>query len=527
MKKDRACLALGVCVICAVQPWTVSAAFPEGANPSASSSVVYQSTLDSTLESYPGELKDANTLPQSTIRVVRRGKGSTAPSTATTTESAPTRVDADKMKYTDSTGDVYAEGNVVIVQANQTLKAPRVEGNTKTTEYRTTGGPYTYLVDNGRTKNLTGHELTYRSSDNSMTADSAYGWSDPYYIKGTDISYENGVGHMKEGWLTTKNAMAFKHTPDYRIEGQDIIVYPGDKAVIKHASFFVKNTRILSIASYTVSLRHDKEGEFSVFSLSPRPMYNSEDGFGLRGNISYPLGTRGESFLNYEWFTKVGFKPSVGYRHYMPWGRFSFGYSKESNEYNNETVWVEKVAELRVDTNASYIGGTPFTIRGGANIGYWKEDNVKGMHKQVYAEVSHTPIVLWKDATIRFFGGYQRDYYNYNDSVRSMPYWGVQFRTKVNSRLTAWVGYTQRNIDYNNSPYYFDTTEIPKEFIYGGNLKLTRLDDLSANVKIDAATGRIDSVNYTWHRDLHSFDSFLTYKSREKSWEIKVTARDF
>ena len=46
---------------------------------------------------------------------------------------------------------------------------------------------------------------------------------------------------------------------------------------------------------------------------------------------------------------------------------------------------------------------------------------------------------------------------------------------KVEIVLMWWVSYNQRNITYNNSPYRFDTTELPKELIYGGTYKFTRL----------------------------------------------------
>ena len=62
------------------------------------------------------------------------------------------------MKY----ADVYkrqAQGDVVVTQGNQTLMAPRIEGNTKTTEYRTVGG-YHYLEDGGKTKDITGQNMT-------------------------------------------------------------------------------------------------------------------------------------------------------------------------------------------------------------------------------------------------------------------------------------------------------------------------------------------------------------------------------
>ncbi|MFR0064503.1 MAG: hypothetical protein ACLRUM_04305 [Veillonella parvula] len=86
------------------------------------------------------------------------------------------------MSILGSTGDVYAQGDVVVSQGNQTLMAPRIEGNTKTTEYRTVGG-YRYLEDGGKTKDITGQNMTYRTSDRHFEADQAMGWSDPYYVK--------------------------------------------------------------------------------------------------------------------------------------------------------------------------------------------------------------------------------------------------------------------------------------------------------------------------------------------------------
>lgn len=151
-------------------------------------------------------------------------------------------------------------------------------------------------------------------------------------------------------------------------------------------------------------------------------MYNSDDGFGLHGSTEYPIGKHGEAYIDYRWYVKNGFKPQIGYRHYLPWATASIGYSKESNEYNDETVWVEKIGEVRLDTHTYHVGKSPVTVRGGVNAGYWKEGSVKGSHKEYYTEVSHDPIKLGKNANLRFLGGYQRDYYGYNDTIRSMPY---------------------------------------------------------------------------------------------------------
>ncbi len=131
------------------------------------------------------------------------------------------------------------------------------------------------MEDGGKTKDITGQNMTYRTSDRHFEADQAMGWSDPYYVKGNNATFDGQIGHMEKGMVTTKHAMAFVHTPDYRVEGQDIQVYPGDKVVIKKPSFYIKNFKVLSLPSYTTSLRHDKEGKFSIFSLIPKPTYSN------------------------------------------------------------------------------------------------------------------------------------------------------------------------------------------------------------------------------------------------------------
>ena len=140
MRKRKVQWLAAACVFCLAQPvWAAT-----------ESTTVYQDQLDSVDQSYLGEISKASTPENSNIRVVRRGEKAKSDQP---TEQLPTRIDADKMSYTGSTGDVYAQGDVVVTQGNQTLMAPRIEGNTKTTEYRTVGG-YRFL-ENGTVRRFT------------------------------------------------------------------------------------------------------------------------------------------------------------------------------------------------------------------------------------------------------------------------------------------------------------------------------------------------------------------------------------
>ena len=189
MRKRKVQWLAAACVFCLAQPvWAAT-----------ESTTVYQDQLDSVGQSYAGEISKASTPEHSNIRVVRRGEKAKSDQA---TEQLPTRIDADKMSYSGSTGNVYAQGDVVVTQGNQTLMAPRIEGNTKTTEYRTVGG-YRYLEDGGRTKDITGQNMTYRTSDRHFEADQAMGWSDPYYVKGNNATFDGQIGHMEKGMVTT------------------------------------------------------------------------------------------------------------------------------------------------------------------------------------------------------------------------------------------------------------------------------------------------------------------------------------
>ena len=59
------------------------------------------------------------------------------------------------------------------------------------------------------------------------------GWSDPYYVKGQNATFDGQNWAYGKGYGNNKTCYGFCAYPDYRVEGQDIKVYPGDKVVIK------------------------------------------------------------------------------------------------------------------------------------------------------------------------------------------------------------------------------------------------------------------------------------------------------
>ena len=441
--------------------------------------------------------------------------------------SQPVRIDADKMYYNGTTGKVWAKGTVEVERGTQQLLTPKVEGNVQTQRYESKEG-YHFLEEKGLKKDLQGAFISYNASNGQAQTKDVFGYADPYWVKAKAAEFDGTHGHIEKGWITTKHAIAFKGAPDYRVEGDSIDIYPGDKAIIHNAALYIKNTKILSVKRYKVSLRKDKKGQLNIFSIIPRPSYNSTDGFVLRGNIEYPLSNTSDVFLGYTLGSKVGFKPSFGYEKALPWGEVSLAYTRESSTLNAEKVWVEKKPELSIDTHAYHIGHSPLTIRGGLSMGRWYEGDIKGSHHKIYGEVSHDPWLVLPSTDVTAFVGYQRDYYGYNGLTRTMPYWGIGAKTTINDRVKAWAGYHQNNTSETlDSPYSFDKVDVKHDFYYGVSVQATKLDRFSINVQQDLLTHQLRYVDISWHRDLHSFEGSLTYRTKQKKWEYTLVAKDF
>lgn len=437
----------------------------------------------------------------------------------------PIRIDADKLYYNDTTGRVWAYGAVEAMQGPKELYTPEIEGNAKTQMYYAKGG-YHYLEEKGKLRDIKGEELQYNAATGEIVADQSFGFLSPYWVKAESVSYDSEKGNITKGWVTTKHAIAFKGVPDYRLEGDHIEVYPNDKMIVHNAKVFVKNAKVLSMKKYVTSLKR-KDG-IGLIDFLPRPAYNSTDGFGLKGRVVYPLGENTNAYFNYTYFGNTGFKPSVGIRHYLPWGTATLGYNRESAKLNAKPVWIEKSPELSVDTHVYRLGNSPITVRGGASVGYWKEAHLRGNHWKLFGEVSHAPFKISNKGTVKLYAGYQKDYYGYNQHTRNLPYWGVHSSFNLNSRLKAWIGYRHHNLERRDeSPYPFDRIDVRQNLYYGVSVKATRLDTFSVNVQRDMEAQKNRYVDITWHRDMHSFTGSLTYRTLHKRWEYMIKAKDF
>lgn len=220
----------------------------------------------------------------------------------------PVHMTADNLLVRNSDGYVKSRGNVDIQQGMEEVHANYVEGNTNTGIYHTTG-PVVYVNE---TNALTGKDVTYNSKTSSMNMDNIEGFIGPTtYIRGTDAEMYDNIGYVKHGLITTPHAVA--KTPDYYITGDDIRIYPGEKFTSENTALWFKHVRLFTYGHYEGRLDNRQNTRPYLFTLLPRPTYNSDDGFGVRGYANIPLNESGDLsfYASYALGSKIGFKPAA------------------------------------------------------------------------------------------------------------------------------------------------------------------------------------------------------------------------
>lgn len=451
----------------------------------------------------------------------KNDKGSSSPAKP----NEPIVMQADKMKYVGNSGDVLARGRVDITQGQQYIGTDLVEGNTKTQLY-SVPGVFTY-------KNVgmhfTGNSLSYDGNTRLGKMEHIEGLMDKLYLRGVGGTVsnmeDNKYGYVAHGMVTTKSAMAWQNPPDYRIDGENILIVPNDRIEVSEAKFFIRNWHFLTLKKLTTSLKKRSKNS-SPFNLIPTPSYKTADGFGLRGGIAYPLGKDGEIFANYAYYTKVGFKPNIGVAYYLPWGDASLSYSKETSTINDRNVWVVKRPELKVNFKEQKLGNSGLYYSGRVSYGYWSQGSVKGPHNLMRLDLRINPIKLSNKVNITANAGYQRDYYGYNHVTRTMPFGQVRLNAAMTPKLSTFIGYNV--FDYKgNTPYTFDTIDN-RHFIDGGlYFQATRKDGFGYYVKYDTDLHRMTDQVISYSRDMHSMVGMIAYNTVNHKYDFKLTFKDF
>lgn len=440
----------------------------------------------------------------------------------------PATVVADKMRYNDTTGEVAAFGRVEIKHMMDTYQTEYVYGNTISQKYVVPGE----LVWKNPTTDLKAARADYDAKAAVGHFEKVSGWdSGTYYFQGESGTYDKNANHIviEHGYFTTKHAVA--KVPDYRIEADSIDIYPGDKYIAHNVRLMAKNTVLVTLSTYKGSLQKNR---FSPFSLIPRPVFDSDNGFGLHNRIEIPLDADMNltAYMENRWYTKAGYKPDVGVRYQTPVGGLNFHYAEEESSTNDDGgIWVKKRPSLEFNSNHFYLFGSRFYVGAKGDIGYWEEDGVKGQHKKGQhksydAYISGDPWKLGKFMRFSWRAGYMRDYYSYNGgNIRKNTYYSLGLSGGYRS-VQSWIYYTDREIN-GITPYRYDSYTSDKPLDFGVRVQPTKNDAFSLAWTVDTKYGRLNHRYWTYYRDMHSFYAWIRYDDIERETQFMLMPKDF
>lgn len=450
----------------------------------------------------------------------------------------PMYITADRMRANDTTGDIDAVGRVVIKHMMDTYQTEYLYGNKLAQKYVIPG----QLKWTNPTTRLKAERADYDAAKGIGHFENVNGWdSGLYYFQGSDGIYDRNANKMvvQNGYFTTRHAVA--KVPDYRIEAESIDIYPGDHFTAHNAKLMAKNTTLITLASYTGSLEHDNE--ISLWSLIPRPVFDSDNGFGLHNALRIPLGGDPdlELYIKNRWYTKAGYKPDMGIRYRTPIGTARFFYAEEESTTNDDGgLWIKKKPALSFDTRHFYLFGSRFYVGAYGEIGKWDEDQdwrrLKGTHKEFDIYVSGNPWKLGKFMNFSWRAGYQKDYYSYDKPIRYRGRW-IDDNIRRNGYYTlglsggygpirAWVNYTDRDIK-GRTFYRYDSYSSEKPLTLGVRLQPTHNDAFTLAWTIDTVDGHLDHRYWTYYRDMHSFYAWIRYDDIEKETTFMLMPKDF
>lgn len=421
---------------------------------------------------------------------------------------APIVVEADELYFSDSTGDLYAKGNVQIKQNDDKVEADLLNGNTQKNEVWTDGEAV--LSRPGMELTTTG--MHYNLNDHSGSMQSSKGTIERLHITSKAITTSPVHTTMNNGTITGCPA----EVPDYHISAERVEIWPGDKMIAYNAKFWIKNTVIFSLAKYQTSLQ-EGEGASAAF---PRPTYSSDNGIGISQHLEYPFSPRLAAFADLDYYSKVDFKPMYGLisRNSNFTAKLAYG-----NEENDDNEWIKKEPELSLQLRSLRLGSSPLTLDASAAWGQWNEGSVRGSHSGFSMYLSNDPIVLGSKTTLKLGAGFDRNFYGYNDSNNSVFHFDSRLDMKPNDRLSTWIGYNYSS-DIGTTPYEFDRIDVSKEGRIGFMYQLDRLNGFGVKMRYDLEHGSTEDVDYTWRRNLHCFEADITYRAKRDELRVKVAA---
>ncbi len=412
-------------------------------------------------------------------------------------EPAPITLVGDDIFFDEKTGDVYAKGNVVVKQAQATLYADDITGNTKSQEIAVEDKAK--LVQPGM--DLDGYNASYNYGEGEGTMDRAAGRVGNELVHGETIEFYPDSYIIYNGSMTKCPAKK----PDYYTRAKKIEIWPDEKLIAYDAQFVLKGVPLYSTKRYETKIGKDAS-ENPAF---PRVGYNSDDGVYVKQRFQQSFTDNIYGYVNANYYTKQDFKPMGGIVYNDPKFNYSFevSYGYDSDSDDN---WIKKKPEYKLDFHNRRIGNTPWSHHLTVLYGLWEDDEKKSWHEDYELYFARDPIHLTDSWTMNVGAGYEIMRESYNNSRTNTITYDASLSKRINDRMNAWTGYHHSKADA-KSIFDYGSDGIEDKLTSGFSYRFDNKNSMAVSHVLDLEKGRTTDLYYTLYHNLHCWNAYLTY----------------
>lgn len=420
---------------------------------------------------------------------------------------APVVIEGDDISFDDTTGEVYAKGNVSITQLDASLTADDIRGNTKTADVWIDGKAHIAQPQ----LSLDGHDsyYNYREGEGSMRL--AVGEFDKKYVRGENIEFYPEEIIIYNGTVTKCPATK----PDYHISARKIEIWPDNKLVAYDAKFHIKGKVIYSMKRYETEIGANAKDN-PVF---PTIGYHSGDGVFVKQRLERSLSDNMAAYADLGYYSKHDFRGEFGVVNHNR----GYTLSLHAGDFqDDDDEWIKKEPEVSLTLAEKRLWDTPFHYRASGSVGRWSDGDKRSWHQQYNVYFSREPIQLDPSLKLYLGAGYEFIKESYDGSKINTLTQDITLEKEFSPRLTAWTGYHYTKNDNERALFKYDTADVAKELASGFKYKLDDKNAIGVEQSYDLDNNRTVDMDYTWYRNVHCFDLELTYREKRDEWKVKA-----
>lgn len=205
-----------------------------------------------------------------------------------------------------------AQGHAHLESGGLTLSADAVQANLDSGDVSATG--LVTLAQDAR--RLTGQALAYNLKSRAGRFEQATVTSGLAVVRGREILIRPDRYTALDGSFTT----CAREPPDFQITARELIVYPGNRAVVRHASFWVRNHRLFTLPEHSFSLAREQAAATGLF---PRVGFSRSDGLFVGPAYGYAPSRRLVGHAELRVTARRGLRVLSDLTSYRRWGRLS------------------------------------------------------------------------------------------------------------------------------------------------------------------------------------------------------------